>query len=288
MPPGSLRTMEGGQVNTSQPPVSRAVMESRAATEAASMLLMMESHIRHQSASRSPSPPRTNNNSQNHQLSSGGDSRRTSQPASPMSENDAAPSLSTHTSPSQSGNSARHSCPICFKTFVSQSKVRRHYLVHTKDKPFHCNMCSTRFTQKSALKVHVQKKHGDCYDEESFKRAADSQTLAWHQRDHASHGTPATPHPDATFRPVAPVSDGQSAAVMSGGHAVPTHTRYMTVAPGSDAHASMMYYQMVPVMRMPMGHQSNMPRSANGPPLAHVSAFAHPPAQGVQTLPQPH
>eukprot|EP00041_Stephanoeca_diplocostata_P033635 m.1116580 g.1116580 ORF g.1116580 m.1116580 type:complete len:482 (+) comp24377_c1_seq8:393-1838(+) len=62
----------------------------------------------------------------------------------------------------------KHACELCHKVFVSQSKVRRHYLVHTREKPFSCTECKTRFTQKSALKVHVQRKHRERFLDAQF------------------------------------------------------------------------------------------------------------------------
>jgi len=48
----------------------------------------------------------------------------------------------------------KHKCLQCGKHFVSQSKLARHMLVHTKEKPWVCEGCGSRFTQKSALTVH--------------------------------------------------------------------------------------------------------------------------------------
>lgn len=62
------------------------------------------------------------------------------------------------------GQSARRSravrkypCPDCGKMFVSMSKVARHVTVHTGDRRFKCDVCHTRFTQKSALTVHMRR-----------------------------------------------------------------------------------------------------------------------------------
>eukprot|EP00037_Helgoeca_nana_P011023 m.98403 g.98403 ORF g.98403 m.98403 type:complete len:345 (+) comp20558_c0_seq5:269-1303(+) len=127
-----------------------------------------------------------------------------------------------------------HTCPYCSKVFVSQSKVKRHCLVHTKDKPFHCNTCFTRFTQKSALKAHVQKKHGQEFDEVTFKRSADSQSLEWQRRDMVQTG--GALHNGALHN-----------GALYGNGGMP----YMQYAP-QGLGPSMMYYQMVPMMPMPM------------------------------------
>eukprot|EP00041_Stephanoeca_diplocostata_P010898 m.174664 g.174664 ORF g.174664 m.174664 type:complete len:576 (+) comp18330_c0_seq2:1172-2899(+) len=51
----------------------------------------------------------------------------------------------------------KYPCPDCGKMFVSMSKVARHVTVHTGDRRFKCEVCHTRFTQKSALTVHMRR-----------------------------------------------------------------------------------------------------------------------------------
>jgi uncharacterized Zn-finger protein len=48
----------------------------------------------------------------------------------------------------------RHKCQYCPKAFVTPSKLERHERIHTGSKPFGCEMCSQRFTQRCGLKVH--------------------------------------------------------------------------------------------------------------------------------------
>ncbi|KAK3920861.1 Zinc finger protein 483 [Frankliniella fusca] len=49
-------------------------------------------------------------------------------------------------------------CKLCKKTF---SYLRKHMLVHTKVKPFKCNVCGHECSQKSNLNRHYKSKHAD-------------------------------------------------------------------------------------------------------------------------------
>lgn len=48
-----------------------------------------------------------------------------------------------------------HRCPICLKTFSSPSKLQRHTLIHTGQKPYSCGICRKAFRQKVHLKSHL-------------------------------------------------------------------------------------------------------------------------------------
>ncbi|XP_056337339.1 zinc finger protein 728 [Danio aesculapii] len=45
-------------------------------------------------------------------------------------------------------------CPLCLKCFQSPSKLKRHIMIHTEQKPFKCYLCSKTFHLRSHLKIH--------------------------------------------------------------------------------------------------------------------------------------
>ncbi|XP_066550543.1 zinc finger protein 729 [Amia ocellicauda] len=47
-----------------------------------------------------------------------------------------------------------YQCAICFKSFDSPSKLKRHYVIHTGQRPFQCSVCRKTFTQSCHLKTH--------------------------------------------------------------------------------------------------------------------------------------
>lgn len=48
----------------------------------------------------------------------------------------------------------RHECSVCHKCFSAPSKLRRHCLIHTGQRPFQCSLCCRAFRQLSHLKAH--------------------------------------------------------------------------------------------------------------------------------------
>ncbi|KAM3871222.1 zinc finger protein 770-like [Diretmus argenteus] len=62
----------------------------------------------------------------------------------------------SHEPSSYRGNiTPKHQCPSCLKTFCSGSKLKRHFLIHTGQKPFSCVLCGKAYRQEAHLKSHL-------------------------------------------------------------------------------------------------------------------------------------
>merc|ERR1712008_469951 len=57
------------------------------------------------------------------------------------------------------GSGLPFQCEICFKTFKKNWFLKRHSVVHTKEKPFACHFCGGRFSLKDSLRMHIKAKH---------------------------------------------------------------------------------------------------------------------------------
>ena len=53
------------------------------------------------------------------------------------------------------GSPESKTCPICHKTFKDPSTQRRHFRIHSNERPFNCPICSKSFRRKDNMKEHL-------------------------------------------------------------------------------------------------------------------------------------
>jgi len=80
--------------------------------------------------------------------------------------------------PNPAVDNRRHECPYCGKKFPTPSKLQRHQLIHTGEKPFSCEICCKGFTQLTHLKNHMRFSHRPAFMEDQVAAAVIQQQAA--------------------------------------------------------------------------------------------------------------
>ena len=52
-----------------------------------------------------------------------------------------------------------YACPICPKVVRKKAHFKRHYMIHTGEKPFECHYCAYRSSRRELVHAHVARIH---------------------------------------------------------------------------------------------------------------------------------
>lgn len=53
-----------------------------------------------------------------------------------------------------------YKCPLC-QHIDDMANLRKHFVVHTTERPYQCTYCDRDYTQKNSVKVHIERMHAD-------------------------------------------------------------------------------------------------------------------------------
>ena len=137
--------------------------------------------------------------------------------------------VSTTTRNPEGSKEARFQCGYCDKSFATPSKVKRHILTHTGEKPFVCQFCQRGFSQKVHMMEHISKHHAD----ESVKAQQDAAASAAAQAAAIAASAPA-PMIRTLANTKTQVFSGQNIAAVPVIQAAAGHTAQLRLAPATD------------------------------------------------------